>query len=186
MIDIREARAEDAHAIAEIYAPHVVAGTVSFETSPPDSRTMRRRMTASEGYYPWLVLTDSEAGGAAIGYAYAGRFRERDAYSHVVETAIYMAEGSQRRGYGRLLYSALVATLRAQGFTQAVGGIALPNDASIRLHEAVGYRQVGIFREIGFKAGQWLDVGFWQCELRPATLPPPEIRPFGETGLVRD
>lgn len=185
MIAIRAARPEDAAAIAAIYAPHVLTGTVSFELEPPDARTMRTRMAASDGLYPWIVLTNGEDDGGVLGYAYATKFRERPAYRYVVETSIYIADVAQRQGGGRLLYKALIDTLRAQGFIHAIGGIALPNDASIGLHEAVGFRRTGVYREVGYKHGRWIDVGIWQCELNEPTVPPVEPRPFSEVGLVR-
>jgi L-amino acid N-acyltransferase YncA len=185
MIVIRAATTADAGAIAAIYSPFVSAGTVSFETDPPDARAMRGRMEASKGLYPWLVATNGEEDGV-LGYAYAGPFRDRPAYAWVVETSIYLAGDAQRRGVGRLLYEALIDTLRAQGFTQAIGVVTLPNDASIRLHEQVGFRRAGVYREIGYKMGRWIDVGFWQCELNDSRVPPPSPRPFVEVGLVRD
>lgn len=185
MIGIRAARSEDAAAIAAIYAPYVIGGTVSFETDAPDARAMRGRMTASDGYYPWIVATNGEEAGGVLGYAYATRFRDRPAYRYVVETSIYLAGDAQRQGAGRLLYEALVDTLRAQGFTQAIGVIALPNDGSIKLHEAVGFRRAGVYREVGFKHGRWIDVGWWQCELNDSAVPPVEPRPFSEVGVVR-
>lgn len=186
MIAIRAARAEDAAAIAGIYAPYVSGGTVSFETDVPDARAMRARMAASDGLYPWIVATTGEAeGGGILGYAYATRFRDRPAYAYVVETSVYIAGGSTGQGAGRLLYGALIDTLRAQGFTQAIGVISLPNDASIRLHEQVGFRRASVYREIGFKHGRWIDVGFWQCQLHESRVPPVEPRRFADTGVVR-
>ncbi|GAA0726485.1 GNAT family N-acetyltransferase [Sphingomonas japonica] len=186
MIAIRSARAEDAAAIAAIYAPFVQGGTVSFETDAPDTRAMRSRMTASDGLYPWIVATNGDAEGGVLGYAYATRFRDRPAYRYVVETSIYMAGDAQRQGAGRLLYEALVDTLRAQGFTQAIGVISLPNEASITLHEQTGFRRAGVYREIGFKMGRWIDVGYWQCVLNASAVPPVEPRPFSAVGVVRD
>ena len=180
---IRAAAAEDAAAIAAIYAPHVTSGTVSFETEAPDASAMRQRMAASEGYYPWLVATME---GGVLAYAYAARLRDRPAYRYVVETSIYVAGPVQGQGTGRLLYRALIDTLRAQGFTQAIGAIALPNDHSIALHEATGFRRAGVYREIGYKHGQWIDVGFWQCELNESSVPPVEPRRFAEVGVVRN
>ncbi|QNA85056.1 N-acetyltransferase [Sphingomonas sp. So64.6b] len=185
MIVIRAARPEDAAAIAAIYAPHVLTGTVSFETEAPDTRAMRGRMAASEGLYPWIVATNGDEDGGVIAYAYATRFRDRPAYRYVVETSIYVAGTVQRQGAGRLLYEALIDTLRAQGFTQAIGAIALPNEGSISLHEAVGFRRAGVYREVGYKNRQWIDVGFWQCELNDAVVPPIEPKPFSEVGVVR-
>jgi phosphinothricin acetyltransferase len=194
MIAIRAARPDDAAAIAAIYAPHVLAGVVSFETQAPDADTMRARMEGAEGLYPWIVATlrsqdgTDEAGQeeAVIGYAYAARFREREAYRWVVETTIYVADVSQRSGIGRLLYEALVDTLTAQGFTQAMGVIALPNDGSIKLHEAVGFRRAGVFREVGHKHGRWIDVGYWQRELAEPKPHPAEPKRFVDVGVVRD
>lgn len=186
MIAIRAARPEDAAAIAAIYAPYVLGGTVSFETEAPDTRAIRHRMAASDGFYPWLVATTGAADGdAVLGYAYATKFRERPAYRYVVETSIYMAGSAQQKGTGRLLYEALIDTLRAQGFTQAIGVLSLPNDASITLHEAVGFRRAGVYREVGFKQGRWIDVGFWQCRLNEGTVPPKEPRAFRDVGVVR-
>jgi phosphinothricin acetyltransferase len=126
VIGIRAARPEDAAAIAAIYAPYVLTGTVSFETEPPDTRAMRHRMEASDGFYPWLVATNGDDEGGVLAYAYASKFRDRPAYAYVVETSIYVAGPVQGQGMGRLLYEALIDTLRAQGFTQAIGAIALP------------------------------------------------------------
>lgn len=186
MIVIRPASPEHAASIAAIYAPYVLSGTVSFETEAPDAATMRARMAASGGLYPWIVAIAGEADDApVVGYAYATQFRDRPAYRYVVETSIYTAGSVQGQGTGRLLYEALVDTLRAQGFTQAIGVLSLPNDGSIRLHEAVGFQRAGVYREIGYKQGRWIDVGFWQCELNESVVPPIEPRPFSETGVVR-
>ncbi len=185
MVSIRAARSEDAAAIAAIYAPYVLGGTVSFETEAPDARAMAKRMAASDGLYPWLVAAAGEDEAGVLAYAYATRFRDRPAYRWTVETSLYVAGPVQGQGVGRLLYEALIDTLRAQGFVQAIGVISLPNDQSIKTHEAVGFRRAGVYREIGYKQGRWVDVGFWQCELRDATVPPTEPQPFSATGVVR-
>jgi phosphinothricin acetyltransferase len=186
-IAIRAARPEDAAAIAAIYAPYVLSGTVSFENEAPDTRQMRTRMAASDGLYPWMVATsaDDGDGSGVLAYAYATRFRDRPAYRYCVETSVYVAGATQGQGVGRLLYEALVDTLRAQGFTQAIGVITLPNDRSITMHESVGFQRAGVYREIGFKQGRWIDVGFWQCELNDSAIPPVEPRPFSDVGVVR-
>jgi phosphinothricin acetyltransferase len=187
VIAIRAATPDDAGAIAAIYAPYVLSGTVSFENEAPDARTMRTRMTHSNGLYPWLVATNGDPnGGGVLGYAYANQFRDRPAYRYVVETSIYMSGPTQGQGAPRLLYEALVDTLRAQNFTQAIGVITLPNDGAIRLHESVGFQRAGIYREVGFKQGRWIDVGFWQRELNESKVPPVEPTPFSETGVIRD
>jgi phosphinothricin acetyltransferase len=186
VIAIRAATPEDANSIAAIYAPHVLTGTASFEIDPPDARAMRTRMAASDGLYPWIVATTGDPDGGVIGYAYAGKFRDRPAYRYVCETSIYLTDASSGSGVGRLLYEALIDTLRAQGFVHAIGAITLPNDRSIRLHEASGFRRAGVYREVGFKHGQWIDVGFWQCELNAPVVPPVEPKKFSEVGVVRD
>ncbi len=185
MVAVRAARPEDAAAIAAIYAPYVLGGTVSFETEAPDARAIRTRMAASGGLYPWLVATNGENDTGILAYAYASRFRDRPAYKWTVETSVYVAGAVQGQGIGRLLYEALIDTLRAQGFTQAIGVLSLPNDQSIKTHEAVGFRRAGVYREIGFKLGRWIDVGFWQCQLHDARTPPADPRPFSDVGVVR-
>lgn len=185
MVAIRAARPSDAAAIAAIYAPYVLTGTVSFEAEAPDTRAMGRRMAQSNGYYPWLVATNGEDDDGVLAYAYANEFRDRPAYKYVVETSFYVAGAIVGQGVGRLIYEALVDTLRAQGFTQAIGVLSLPNDHAIRNHEAVGFRRAGVYREVGFKQGRWIDVGFWQCELNESRTPPAEPRPFSEVGVVR-
>lgn len=186
MIAIRAARSDDAAAIAAIYAPHVLTGTATFEVEAPDARQMRARMAASDGFYPWLVATTGEDDdGGVLAYAYAARFRERPAYRYAVETTIYVTGATQGQGVGRLLYQSLIDTLRAQGFTQAIAGIALPNEYSIRLHESVGFRRAGVYREVGYKHEQWIDVGIWQRELHEPSVPPVEPKPFSDVGVVR-
>ena len=175
---LRAATSQDAAAISEIYAPYVSASNVSFETEPPSAREMKVRIEAGRGLYPWLVLED-EAGGLA-GYAYATTFRVRAAYRFTVETSVYLSPRHQGLGLGRRLYQALLTTLEAQGFTQAIAAIALPNPPSVRLHEAVGFVAAGRYAKIGFKLGGWHDVGLWQRALAPATNPPTEPRKLAE------
>lgn len=181
MIALRAAAAGDAGAIAAIYAPHVTAGTVSFETAAPDAAAMAARMAASAGLYPWLVAVEGEA---VLGYAYAGQFSPREAYGWTTETTIYVAAAAQGRGVGRRLYAALLATLTAQGFTQAIGRIALPNAPSVALHEAMGFACAGLFAGVGHKHDQWIDVGYYQRALAAGTVPATAPRRFADTGLA--
>jgi phosphinothricin acetyltransferase len=177
MIRIRAARAEDADAIAAIYAPHVTEGAASFVERAPTADEMRARIAKLEGRFPWLV---AEEDGGLLGYAYADRFRDRTAYRWAVETTVYVADGAQRRGVGRLLYARLLDSLRAQGFTQAIAAISLPNDASVKLHELAGFRRAGVYRQVGWKLGRWVDVGLWQAQLAEPGHPPAEPRAFAE------
>ena len=172
---LRAATADDAAAIADIYAPYVAASAVSFETDPPDAEAMRTRIEAGGILYPWIVA--EEAGQAILGYAYAARFRERPAYRFTVETSVYLRPDSCGRGLGAALYAPLLATLEAQGFTQAIAAITLPNAASVRLHERLGFQPAGTYRQVGWKVGGWHDVGLWQRALAQAAAPPSEPRP---------
>ncbi len=162
----------DAAAIAEIYRP-VVAGTaISFEIDPPSPAEMEQRIRAVLGYAPWLMC---EEGGTVVGYAYAGRHRERAAYGWCVDVSVYVREAMRRGGVGRALYGSLFALLRLQGFCAAHAGITLPNPASVGLHESLGFLPVGVYRKVGFKGGAWHDVGWWQLELRERRGAPPPV-----------
>ena len=169
---IRAATPEDAASIADIYAPYVTASAVSFEAEPPGPDEIRGRMAAGADLYPWLAA--EEEGGGLAGYAYAAAFRTRIAYRFTVETTIYLRAEAQGRGLGRLLYAPLLALLERQGFTQAIAAIALPNDASVRLHERLGFRHAGTYAQVGRKLGTWWDVGLWQRGLAPAGDAPGE------------
>jgi phosphinothricin acetyltransferase len=174
---IRIARAEDATAIHAIYAPSVSAGVATFETELPGVDAMRARLRTRLQHYPWLVWEDA---GEVLAYAYAGRFRERAAYDWIAETSIYVHADAQRRGIARQLYGVLLDAMRLQGITQAVGVITLPGTASVAMHEAMGFISAGVWRQCGYKLGQWWDVGVWQKELQPAASPPHPVTPFPE------
>jgi len=159
---IRVARPSDAAAVAAIYAPIVAHTAISFEVDPPSPQEMARRIAATLPTHPWLV---AERAGHIIGYAYAGAHRDRAAYRWSVDMTAYVEASARRGGVGRALYESLIALLRRQGFHAAFAGIALPNPASVRLHEAVGFKPVGIYKEVGFKQGAWRDVGWWRLAL---------------------
>ena len=168
---IRLARGDDAPAIAAIYTPYVSETPISFETVPPTADEMAGRLAKTLARFPWLV---AEAEGAVVGYAYASQHRERAAYQWAADVSVYLREERQRRGIGRALYTALFAILRAQGYVNTYAGIALPNPASVALHEAMGMTPVGVYRHVGYKAGSWRDVGWWQGALRePPSDPSP-------------
>ena len=172
---IRTARDEDAAAIHAIYAPSVSTGVATFETELPGVDVMRGRLRARLQHYPWLVWDEA---GEVLAYAYAGRFRERAAYDWIAETSIYVRADAQRRGIARRLYGVLLDVMRLQGLIQAVGVITLPGGASVAVHEAMGFAPAGVWRQCGYKLGQWWDVGVWQKELQPAATPPPAVTPF--------
>ena len=162
-MDLRDATAEDAGAIAAIYNPYVVGTRVTFDTDPLSADDMRARIAdARAADLPWLVAT--EAGGI-VGYAHASRWKGRWAYRYSVESTVYLEASRTRRGMGRVLYAALVDRLRERGIHAVIGGIALPNDASVALHERLGFEKVAHFRQVGFKLDRWVDVGYWQLLL---------------------
>ena len=166
--------ARDGDACAAIYAPYVTGSGVSFEEAAPTAQQFSARIAATSARYPWLVLVD---GGRVVGYAYASAHHERAAYRWAVDVAVYVDSGHHGRGAGRRLYEALLELLCRQGLRIACAGIALPNDASVGLHRALGFEHVGTYREIGWKAGAWRDVAWWQLQLAPAARddgPPPE------------
>jgi L-amino acid N-acyltransferase YncA len=162
--------ARDAAPCAEIYAPYILASATSFEEDAPDEEEMADRIARISTTYPWLV---AERGGEVLGYAYACRHRERPAYRWSTDVSVYVAEGQWRQGVGRGLYEALFEHLRRQGFRTACAGITLPNAASVALHEDLGFALVGVYRRIGWKAGAWRDVGWWQLELSAEVHEPP-------------
>jgi phosphinothricin acetyltransferase len=161
-VRIRLAQPADAPGIQAIYAPVVVETAVSFETEPPTVAEMSARVAETLPDHPWLVLEDE---GSILGYSYGHGFGARAAYRWSVETSIYVHAGARGRGAGLALYTALLAVLRPQGYRQAIGGIALPNPASVALHQSLGFTAVGVYRRIGWKLGQWHDVGLWQLTL---------------------
>jgi phosphinothricin acetyltransferase len=166
--------ARDGSACAAIYRPFVTDSYVSFEEEPPDGEEFARRIERISRSYPWLVAEDD---GAVIGYAYAAAHRQRAAYRWAADVAVYVDERVRRRGVGRTLYSALFALLARQGVQTVCAGVTLPNDASVGLHEALGFRPVGMYRRIGWKRGAWWDVGWWQLQLGGDDGPPPELGP---------
>jgi L-amino acid N-acyltransferase YncA len=166
--------ARDAAACAAIYAPHVEGSVVSFEERPPDADEMARRIERYSAGHAWLV---AEREGEVVGYAYATAFNERPAYRWSAGVSVYIGDAARRQGVGRALYGALFDRLRERGFRMACAGITLPNEVSVGLHESLGFEQVGVNREIGWKRGAWRDVGWYQLELAPADEgPPPEPR----------
>ncbi|HEX6704860.1 MAG TPA: arsinothricin resistance N-acetyltransferase ArsN1 family B [Albitalea sp.] len=166
---IRVATPQDAEAIAAIYAPIVTDTTISFELEPPSVEEMRGRIVSTLERLPWLVGEDDT--GAVKGYVYAGRHRERPAYQWSVDVTAYVRADARGQGVGKRLYERLFDELMRLGYCQAFAGIALPNAASVALHECVGFKPLGIYRNVGFKMSAWRDVGWWQRELHTPVEP---------------
>ena len=167
---IRTATAADGAAVADIYNWYVANTVVTFEVDAVPAAEMARRIEGVLAKHEWLVL---ENGGELLGYAYARRFHERAAYGQATESTIYLRHGLEGRGLGTALYAELVRRIFARGYRHLVGAIALPNDRSVRLHEKLGFEKVGHLRRIGFKHGQWVDVGSWQLERPEGETPAP-------------
>ena len=167
---IRLATPADAAQCAEIYAPHVRDSAVSFEVDVPTAAEFEARIARTLERLPWLVCAE---GDLVLGYAYAAPHQERAAFQWSVNVSVYVHEDHGRRGIGRALYTSLLACLRALGYFNAYAAIALPNPASVGLHEAVGFRHIGTFDDIGYKLDRWHAVGWWGLALRERSDPDP-------------
>jgi len=173
-IVVRAATAVDAGPVAAIYAPVVDDTAISFEEVPPGPDEICRRMLASPRL-PWLVADDA---GHIAGYAYASAHRQRPAYRWSADCSVYLDPRYQSRGLGRRLYERLITEVRDLGYQSLFAGIALPNAPSVGLHEALGFRPVGVFRGVSYKLGAWRDVGWWGLAAGDAPASPAEPRPW--------
>ncbi|MDP1911792.1 GNAT family N-acetyltransferase [Brevundimonas sp.] len=170
--ELRDATGSDLPAITALYAREVEGGTATFETAPPSPGEMAQRFAAVRGHaLPWLV---AEIDGVFAGYAYVSPFRPRPAYRYGVEVSIYIEDHARRRGVGRALLEALIARTRDRGLRHLIGAISDSDTsaASIALHRALGFRNAGVYRQVGWKFGRWLDVTLMQLDLDPAGEPP--------------
>lgn len=163
-VTIRPCEEGDLGAVLDIYAPQVLHGSASFELEVPGIEEMARRWRdVTSRNLPYLV---AEREGVVVGYAYAGPYRPRPAYRYTVENSVYVAAGQERRGIGRLLLAALLEECGRLGVRQVMAVIGdSANEASIRVHSALGFRRVGTLTSVGFKFGRWLDVVLMQREL---------------------
>jgi L-amino acid N-acyltransferase YncA len=156
----------DEHDIAAIYNHYILHTTVTFEEEPLSPAQMRERIDAYRQHHPWLVcVRDTEV----LGYAYGAKFHARAAFRHTLEASVYLKAGCERQGLGRALYQVLIPMLAEQGCRTLVAVIALPHEGSVALHESLGFEASGRLKQVGFKFGQWLDIGYWT--LRLGTLP---------------
>ena len=162
-MDILPAAPAHASAIATIYNHYIASTTVTFEPERVTAGDMQARIEETQSAsMPWLV---AEEGDRVLGYAYASKWKGRCAYRYSVESTVYLDAACIGRGIGKALYSSLIADLRERGMHAVIGGVALPNAASIALHEALGFRKVAHFEQVGFKQDRWIDVGYWQLLL---------------------
>lgn len=170
---IRPATNEDIPAVAAIYAEAVENGTGSFELEPPDATEMAVRFEALlKAGYPWLV---AENNGAIVGFAYAGPYRDRPAYRHTVQDAVYLAPSARGQGVGRTLLAAVIDETERRGFRQMIGIVGdSANRASIQLHASLGFMPIGVLHDVGWKHGRWLDTVMMQLSLGKGALDPPD------------
>ncbi len=158
-MNIRHAKPEDAGQIAEIYNYYILNTHHTFETEPLSAEEMLERVVEICESYPYLV---AEENGEILGYVYATQFKLRQAYKHSVEASIYVKNQAKQKGIGSQLYEKLLAELAETDVHAIMAGISLPNEASVKFHEKLGYEKVAHFKEVGYKLGRWVDVGFWE------------------------
>ncbi len=173
MENIRPVTVLDAATISSIYAHYVKHTPITFEIDVPDETEIKKRITDYTKKYPWIVAT---VNGKVVAYAYAADFKARAAYRWSVESSIYVDKDFHGKGLGQKLYTELCERLKEMGVLNIIGGITLPNPASEKLHEKMGFQFVARFPEVGFKMGQWYDVGYWQLTL-PKPDAPEEVKP---------
>lgn len=167
-----------ADAVAAIYRAAVLNSIATFEEVPPDAAQMRDRMRATLAHTPWLVALDADH--AAVGYAYAGPHHARPGYRWSVNISVYVAESARGRGVGRALYDGLLPILARQRYVNVYAGVALPNPASVALHQRIGLRHLATYPRVGYKLGAWRDVAWFGLRLTDPGDPPPEPIPFPE------
>jgi L-amino acid N-acyltransferase YncA len=160
---IRLATKDDCASILEIYAPYITNTVITFEYQIPTIDEFRERMIKVQSSYPWLVC---EVDGRVAGYAYASRFREREAYSWSVDFSVYIKPEHQGKNIGKALYTALFELLKLQGYYNAYAGVAVPNTKSEGLHESFGFKEIGVYRNVGYKFGKWHDVKWYSLKLK--------------------
>lgn len=159
---IREVRVSDAKSIAAIYNYYVVNTVITFEEDIVSTGEMKDRIKNITSKLPWIVF---EEDGEIFGYAYASEWKSRCAYRYSVESTVYVDNKKKREGVGTQLYRELLAKITAMDIHAVIGGIALPNEGSIALHEKLGFEKVAQFKEVGYKFNSWIDVGYWELVL---------------------
>lgn len=159
---IRSATPDDAQALCAIYNHYVLNTLITFEEQAVTHDAMGERIAQISASCPWLVMQEQ---GTLIGFAYASPWKNRSAYRFCLESTLYLAQEATGRGAGRQLYEALLAALRAKAIHSVIAGIALPNPASVALHQKMGFEQVAHFKQLGWKFEQWIDVAYWELTL---------------------
>lgn len=162
--------ARDSAGCADVYGPYVRDTVISLEEEPPTTDEFARRIAQFSATHAWLV---AEVDAELAGFAYASPHRARASYRWATDVSVYISSHHHRSGVGTALYRALFGLLVRQGFRIACAGVTLPNQGSVAIHESFGFRLVGIYRRVGWKFGDWRDVGWWQLDLAPGAPDPP-------------
>jgi L-amino acid N-acyltransferase YncA len=171
---IRLATPADANGILNIYSPYITDTSYTFETEVPSEEDFGIRIASYLQHWPWLVY---EVDNVIAGYAYGASYRERIAYQWSVESSIYIHDDYQQRGIGAALYEALFAILKKQGYRNVYAVINLPNDKSVALHEKAGFQYFATYKNVGYKLGEWKNVGWWELIINDYTIEPePPVR----------
>jgi len=160
---IRNITLDDARAVGDIYNHYIENSIATFELEKIPVDEIIKRIKRVILKYPWIVYEENNQ---ILGYAYADEWKVRKAYQHTVESTVYLRDETLGRGIGTKLYSHLIELLKSQDIHAVIGGISLPNEASIALHEKLGFEKIGQFREVGYKFDRWIDVGYWELILK--------------------
>jgi phosphinothricin acetyltransferase len=175
--NFRIATPADAAAMLKIYAPYVANTSITFETEVPSESAFAERIKHYLTEWPWIVC---EADGKVVGYAYASRYRERIAYQWSVECSVYVHDDYMRAGVARKLYTSLFAILKKQGYRNVYAVINLPNERSVAFHEKMGFSWFATYEQVGYKLGQWKNVGWWRLIINAFDDEPEAVLPFGK------
>jgi len=173
---IRNVEKNDIQGILDIYTPFILDSITTFETEVPSLEEFEKRVLETNKKFPWLVAVENDV---VLGYAYGSEHRSRCSYQWSCESSVYLAPEARRKGLGKKLYLELFKILKSQGFIQVLAGAALPNEASVGLHKAMGFTEVGIYKKIGYKKGRWIDTYWMQLELNTPEGPV-EIIPYSK------
>lgn len=180
---IRLATEDDSDSILQIYTPYITNTAITFEYQVPTIMEFRERMANIQKNYPWLVC---EISNHIVGYAYASRFREREAYKWSVDFSVYINQDYHRKNIGKALYFALFELLKLQGYYNAYAGVTLPNIKSENFHEAFGFKSIGVYHKVGYKFDSWHDVKWYELKIKELIQSPAKPKPIDEISYTNE